>query len=95
MTNKGNTVIYTGVTNNVKSRACEHQEKRCSVFTRRCDINKLVYDEIFDNPENAIFREKQNKEDSRNKKIELIYSMNGECRDLYQWLWGIASPLSQ
>lgn len=83
MTNRWNTVIYTGVTNDLKKRVFEHKEKLAEGFTGRCNINKLVYYEVFDDPENAIAREKQIKGGSRACKIELINSLNMFWRDLY------------
>ena len=82
MTNKGNSVLYTGVTNNLQRRAYEHKAKLVDGFTKRYNVNKLVYYEIFDNPLNAIAREKQIKAGSRHKKIELVNSLNEEWQDL-------------
>ena len=86
MTNPRNTVIYTGVTNNLKKRLFEHREKLINGFTRRYRISKLVYYEVFEDAENAILREKQVKGGSRRKKVLLIDSMNPEWRDLYEEL---------
>ena len=86
MTNKRNTVLYTGVTNDLQRRAYEHKEKLTEGFTKRYDITKLVYYEVFGDIENAILREKQIKGGSRQKKIDLIHSMNREWRDLYEEL---------
>ena len=83
MTNKHNTVLYTGVTNNLKKRVYEHKEKLVEGFTEKYNITKLVYYEVFEDPENAISREKQIKAGSRQKKIDLINSMNTEWLDLY------------
>jgi putative endonuclease len=83
MTNKNNTVIYTGVTNNLKRRIYEHREKLVDGFTKKYNITKLVYYQIFDDPGNAILREKQIKGGPRQKKIDLIDSVNKEWRDLY------------
>ena len=83
MTNKINTVLYTGVTNDLKRRVYEHREKMVGGFTKKYKITKLVYYEIFGDIENAILREKQLKGGSRQKKVELVNSMNGEWRDLY------------
>ena len=83
MTNRGNAVVYTGVTNDLKRRVYEHKEKLVNGFTKRYNITKLVYYEVFENVENAIVREKQIKGGSRQKKIELINSLNKEWRDLY------------
>ena len=86
MTNKRNTVLYTGVTSDLKKRIWEHKEKIIKGFTKRYNIDKLVYFEIFNDPENAILREKQIKAGSRNKKIELIKRINPEWKDLYDKL---------
>ena len=86
ITNKGNTVLYTGVTNNLKKRAFEHKEKVTEGFTQKYKISKLVYYEIFDDIGNALLREKQIKAGSRHKKIELINELNKEWRDLYEEL---------
>jgi len=86
MTNKRNTVLYTGVTNHLRRRIYEHKEKIVGGFTKKYNVNKLVYYEIFDDIENAILREKQIKAGSRGKKIELIKNMNPEWKDLYDAL---------
>jgi putative endonuclease len=86
MTNKNNTVLYTGVTNNIQRRVYEHKEKLVEGFTKKYNVVKLVYYEIFDNSENAIAREKQIKAGSRQKKIDLINSINSEWKDLYDEL---------
>ena len=86
MTNKRNTVLYTGVTNNLKKRIYEHKAKLVAGFTKKYNINKLVYYEIFDNMYNAIAREKQIKAGSRKKKFNLINSINPRWKDLYDEL---------
>ncbi len=86
MTNKRNTVLYTGVTNDLQRRVYEHKEKLTEGFTKRYNITELVYYEVFGDIENAILREKQIKGGSRQKKIDLIHSMNREWRDLYEEL---------
>jgi len=86
MTNSRNTVLYTGVTNDLKRRVYEHKEKLVSGFTRKYNITKLVYYEVFKDIENAILREKQIKAGSRQRKIDLISGMNEEWRDLYEEL---------
>ncbi len=86
MMNKINTVIYTGVTSNLIKRICEHKEKIVEGFTKKYNLNKLVYYEVFDSIEEAIFREKQIKAGSRVKKLALIESTNSEFRDLYNEL---------
>jgi putative endonuclease len=64
-------------------RVYEHKAKLVDGFTKKYNIIKLVYYEVLEDIENAIFREKQIKAGSREKKIQLINSMNGEWRDLY------------
>ena len=83
MANKNNTVLYTGVCNNLPRRVWEHKHKvDPKSFTSRYNINKLVYYEYFSDINAAIFREKQIKAGSRAKKISLIESMNKEWKDL-------------
>ena len=83
MANKHNTVLYTGITSDLKKRVYEHREKLVSGFTKKYNISKLVYYEIYQDPENAILREKQLKAGSRKKKIDLINTMNKRWLDLY------------
>ena len=84
MTNKNNRVLYTGITNDLKRRVYEHKEKLIDGFTKKYNVSKLVYYEIFEDLENAILREKKIKAGPRQKKIDLIHSMNKEWRDLYE-----------
>ena len=86
MTNKRNATLYTGVTSDLKRRVYEHREKLADGFTKKYNITKLVYYETFEDIENAILREKQIKNGSRQKKNELVNSMNREWRDLYDEL---------
>jgi putative endonuclease len=83
MTNKDNTVLYTGVTNDLIKRVYEHKEKLIAGFTSKYNVNKLVYYEIFTDINNAIARERQIKAGSRQKKIDLVNRMNPEWCDLY------------
>ena len=82
MTNKWNTTLYTGVTNNLANRIFSHKEKLVKGFTSKYNINKLVHYEIFTNIVEAIAREKQIKGGSRKKKIELIEKDNKKWQDL-------------
>ena len=86
MTNKRNIVLYTGVTNDLKRRVCEHKEKLAVGFTRKYNVTKLLYYEVFGDIESAILREKQIKGGSRQKKIELINGLNKRWQDLYEEL---------
>jgi putative endonuclease len=88
MTNKHNTVLYTGVTNNLVRRVFEHKEKLIKGFTEKYKAVKLVYHEIHEDAYSAILREKQIKGGSRQKKICLINDFNRDWKDLY---WEICS----
>ncbi len=83
MTNIHNAVLYTGVTNNIWRRVQEHKTGKGGNFTAKYTVNKLVYVEVYDDIYEAITREKQLKGGSRQKKINLINSMNPEWVDLY------------
>ncbi|MCL4476763.1 MAG: GIY-YIG nuclease family protein [Nitrospirae bacterium] len=83
MTNKNNTVLYTGITNDLRRRVYEHREKLVEGFTKKYNVTKLIYFEIFRDVESAILREKQIKGGSRSRKIELINDLNKGWRDLY------------
>ena len=69
ITNNNNTVLYTGVTNNLVRRIYEHKEKIITGFSKRYNLNRLVYFEQTDDIESAIEREKQIKTFKRDKKI--------------------------
>jgi putative endonuclease len=86
MTSDHNKVLYTGVTNDLKRRVYEHKEKLVEGFSKKYNINKLIYYEVFQDSVNAITREKQIKAGSRKKKTELIYKMNKLWKDLYNQL---------
>ncbi len=86
LTNKNNSVLYAGITNNLSRRAYEHKEKLHAGFTKRYNITKLVYYEVFEEPYYAIAREKQIKAGSRKKKLALIDGMNPSWEDLYEEL---------
>ena len=87
-TNQRNTVFYTGVTNDLYKRMYEHKNKLVEGFTKKYNINKLVYYEIFNDIYAAITREKQIKNLVRRKKIKLIESMNPKWKDLMEELLG-------
>jgi putative endonuclease len=83
LTNQTNTVIYTGVTSDLKKRVWEHKNHLVEVFTDKYKVNKLVYFEVSESISSAIEREKQIKAGSRKKKIDLINKANSEFKDLY------------
>ncbi len=87
MTNKHNTTLYTGVTNDLKRRVYEHKNHLVKGFTDRYNLEKLVYFEITNEVSSAILREKQIKNGSRRRKIGLIESVNPEWKDLAEDLF--------
>ena len=82
MTNQFNTVIYTGVTNDLLRRVFEHKNDLVRGFTERYRAHKLVYYEHFDNAYNAVSREKLIKGGSRKKKVSLIEAANPSWQEL-------------
>ena len=84
MTNIHNTVLYTGVTNNLARRVYEHKNGLGSAFVKKYNVHKLIYYEVGDNIQSVLAREKQIKGGSRQKKINLIKSLNPEWKDLFE-----------
>ena len=82
MSNKTNTVLYTGVTNNLVRRVYEHREGINKGFTNRYCVKKLVYYEEINNINSAIAREKQIKGWIRKKKNLLVEQKNPTWDDL-------------
>jgi putative endonuclease len=83
MTNTRRTVLYTGMTNDLVRRVWQHRNGEGGKFTTKYHCFELVLYEIFEDPCNAIAREKQIKAGSRESKVKLIESANPEWRDLY------------
>ena len=83
MTNANHTVLYTGVTNDLARRVHAHTNGLGSAFVKRYNANKLIYYEVGDNVHSALAREKQIKGGSRQKKIDLINSLNADWKDLF------------
>jgi putative endonuclease len=81
LTNKSKS-LYIGVTNDLKRRLYEHKNKRIDGFTKKYNIDQLVYFEISGSIHSAITREKELKGWSRSKKKELIISTNPKWVDL-------------
>jgi putative endonuclease len=84
MTNKNNTVLYTGMTHDLAGRVWQHKKGEIEGFTKRYKAQKLIHYEINENVNEAILREKQIKGWLRSKKIELIETDNKEWEDLSQ-----------
>ena len=83
LTNTYNTVLYTGVTNNLERRCYQHKHKLVKGFTQKYNVSKLIYFEIFDDINLAIAREKQIKGYSRAKKVALIDKFNKNWNELH------------
>ena len=80
--------LYIGVTNDLVRRVTEHRLKAVEGFTEKYDVGRLVYFEQFDDPENAIKREKRLKKWNRAWKIRLIEEKNPNWDDLYAGIAG-------
>ena len=81
---KRNGTLYTGVTSDLVKRVYEHKSKVVEGFTKKYNVDKLGYYEVFDDITTAIEREKQIKAGSRKNKIKLIESINPKWNDLYE-----------
>ena len=78
LTNNNNRVMYIGITGDLKRRLYEHKNKLVDGFTKKYNVGKLVYFEIYKDPDDAIRREKQLKSWRREKKNELVEKNNPE-----------------
>ena len=76
LTNKTDSVMYIGVTNDLQRRIGEHKAELIDGFTKRYHVHKLVYFEEYSDVTEAIAREKQIKGWSRSKKNQLVMSKN-------------------
>jgi len=86
LASKRNGTLYIGITADLVKRVWEHRSKFVEGFTNKYAVDKLVYYEIFEDPENAIRREKRLKKYNRKWKIDLVEQKNPDWRDLYQEL---------
>ncbi|PIS05384.1 MAG: hypothetical protein COT81_01220 [Candidatus Buchananbacteria bacterium CG10_big_fil_rev_8_21_14_0_10_42_9] len=84
MTNKIDTVLYIGVTNDLNKRVWRHKQKSVKGFTQKYNVTKLIYYEEFINVRDAITREKQLKAWKRKWKYELVDTVNPKWLDLYE-----------
>ena len=84
VTNKNNTVLYTGVTSELRGRVWEHKIKFFEKsFSAKYNCDKIVWYKFFDTILEAIDREKQIKSGSRKKKLDIVNSVNPEWKDLW------------
>ena len=74
--------MYIGVTNSIERRIYEHKHKILKGFSKKYNINKLVYYETFQDINLAIAREKEIKKWRREKKNNLVITQNPEWKDL-------------
>jgi putative endonuclease len=84
--------LYTGVTNGIYQRVLQHKSGEIDGFTKKYNINRLVYYETFEHIGNAIAREKQVKAWTRAKRLALIKAMNPTWQDLAEG-WGAKAEL--
>ena len=88
ITNWKDKIMYVGITNDLRRRVYEHKSKLIDGFTKKYNVNKLVYNEITENVNSALEREKEIKKWRREKKNKLVASMNKNWNDLYNELKG-------
>ena len=85
LTNKNNSVIYVGITNDLHRRLYEHKTEQIEGFTKKYHLHKLVSFEEYSNVKDAIEREKQLKHWVRNKKNSLIQEQNPNWDDFGEY----------
>ena len=88
LTNWNNKVMYVGVTNDLVRRMYEHRRGVVDGFTKKYNVHKLVYYEVYGDIRMAIEREKEIKGWRREKKNFLVNKSNPDWRDLYEDLLG-------
>ena len=86
LASKRNGTLYIGMTNDLLRRIYEHKQGIIEGFTKKYNVNKLVYFEETNDVNVAIERERQLKKWNRKWKIELIEKQNSVWNDLYQKL---------
>lgn len=91
LTNATNSVLYTGFTGDLVHRISQHKSREIDGFTKRYKVDRLVYYEEHDSPEEGITREKQLKAGPRRKKMTLVDSFNPAWRDLYHEITRVTS----
>jgi putative endonuclease len=90
MTNRSRVVLYPGITNSLERRLWFHSNNNSKrSFTKRYKVDRLVYYyESFDDPRDAISREKEIKGWRRGKKNDLVRRLNPKWEDLAKTLFG-------
>lgn len=75
--------LYLGVTKDLVRRTYQHKKKLLPGFTSPYDVRRLVWFEVYDDPINAIEREKEIKKWRRAWNVALIEKENPDWKDLY------------
>ncbi|MFZ4166701.1 GIY-YIG nuclease family protein [Brevundimonas sp. NPDC058933] len=86
MASRRNGTLYTGSTDDIGLRACQHKERAGSKFTAEHDVERLVWFETHETREAAFRRERQIKKWNRQWKLRLVEEMNPGWRDLVETL---------
>jgi putative endonuclease len=76
MTSRSRVVLSTGIITGLEHRICQHKEGRVDGFTKKYGVDRVVYDESFNNPRDAIAREKEIKGWRQNKRNALVETLN-------------------
>ena len=87
MTNRSRVVLYIGITNSLVRRVWQHQSSAIEGFTKTYKVNRLVYYERYNDPRDAIAREKEIKGWRRSKKNALVETKNPTWADLSPMLF--------
>ena len=94
LTNQKRTVLYNGVTNDLKQRIIEHWLDcgKSKSFTSKYRAFYLLHYECFQYISEAIAREKEIKNWRREKKMQLINELNPGLKFLNEELFGRWPP---
>jgi putative endonuclease len=84
--NKTRSVLYIGLTFELKTRLIQHKNGEGSTFTKKYKLHDLIYFEEFSDINQAIAREKQLKNWHKDWKLNLIKTKNPEMKDLFSEL---------
>lgn len=76
--------MYVGRTENLSKRIYEHKSKFVSGFTKKYNVEKLVYYEMYDDVNAAAERERKIKKWRREWKNKLVSDFNPDWKDLYE-----------
>ncbi len=87
VTNRSRVVLYIGMTNSLVRRVWQHEHGDVPGFTKRYNVNRLVYYESYNDPRDAISREKELKGWRRSKKNALVETLNPKWADLSAMLY--------